>query len=56
MKTGRAYIGIFQKMCIINLRRGQWGPVLKKLDSFTLEKSKKHLIRNFLRNGRVRVK
>ena len=29
---------------------------LKKLDPFTLETSKNHLIRNFLRNGRVRVK
>ena len=29
---------------------------LKKLDSFTLETSKNHLIRNFLRNGLVRVK
>ena len=29
---------------------------LKKLDSFTLETSKNHLIRNFLRNGRLRVK
>ena len=29
---------------------------LKKLDSFTLEISKNHLIRNFLRNGRLRVK
>ena len=29
---------------------------LKKLDSFTLETSKNHLIRNFLRNGCVRVK
>ena len=28
---------------------------LKKLESFTLETSKNHLIRNFLRNGRVRV-
>ena len=28
---------------------------LKKLDSFTLETSKNHLIRNFLRNGCVRV-
>ena len=27
----------------------------KKLDFFTLETSKNHLIRNFLRNGRVRV-
>ena len=29
---------------------------LKKLDSFTSEASKNHLIRNFLRNGRLRVK
>ena len=29
---------------------------LKKLDSFTLEMSKNLLIRNFLRNGRLRVK
>ena len=29
---------------------------LKKLDSFTVETSKNHLIRNFLRNGRLRVK
>ena len=28
----------------------------KKLDSFTSETSKNHLIRNFLRNGRLRVK
>ena len=28
---------------------------LKKLDSFTLETSKNHPIRNFLRNGRLRV-
>ena len=28
---------------------------LKKLDSFTLEMSKNHLIRIFLRNGRLRV-
>ena len=28
---------------------------LKKLDSFTLETSKNHLIRNFLQNERVRV-
>ena len=34
----------------------QWGPILKKLDSLTLETSKDHLIRNFLRNGGVRVK
>ena len=29
---------------------------LKKLDSFTLETSKNYLNRNFLGNGRVRVK
>ena len=28
---------------------------LKKLDSFTLEMSKNHLIRSFLSNGRLRV-
>ena len=28
---------------------------LGKLDSFTLERSKNHLIRTFLRNGRLRV-
>ena len=28
----------------------------KKLDSFTLETSKNHLIRNFRRNGRLKVK
>ena len=36
MKSGRAYIGSFQKMCT--------------------KKSKNHFIRNFLRNGRLRVK
>ena len=49
-----AKIGIFQRMRIKNLR-GQWGPV-KKLDFFTMETSKNHLIRNFLRRGRLRVK
>ena len=28
---------------------------MKKLDFFTLEMSKNHLIRNFLRNGRLRI-
>ena len=28
---------------------------LKKLNSFTLDTSENHLIRNFLRNGHVRV-
>ena len=41
-------------MRIKNLR-GVSEVQLKKLDSFTLETSKNHLIRNFLRNGRVRV-
>ena len=49
MNADRDQIGIFQKMRIKNLRRG------KKLDFFTLEMSKNDLIRNFLRNGRVRV-
>ena len=35
---------------------GQWAPIIKKLDSLTLETSKNHLIRNFLLNRRVRVK
>ena len=55
MKSGRAKIGIFQKMRIKNL---MWASEvrLKKLDSFTLETSKNYLIRNFLCNGRLRVK
>ena len=58
MKSGRAYIGIFQKMHIKNLRGGEGSMMsdLKKLDSFTLKTSKNHLIRNFLRNWRLRVK
>ena len=58
MKAGRAKIGIFQKMRIKNLRGGGVSEVRfkKKLDYFTLETSKNHLIRNFLRNGRLRVK
>ena len=50
MKSGRASIGIYQKMRIKNLMGGLWGPI-KKLDSFTLETSKNYLIRNFLSNG-----
>ena len=50
-----ALIGILQKMPIKNLR-GTVTSDFKKLDSFTLETSKNHLIRNFLRNRRVRVK
>ena len=38
-------------MRIKNLRGGQWGPIKKKLDSFTLETSKNHLIRNFCAMG-----
>ena len=57
MKAGRAIIGIFQKMRIKNLRgRGVSEVRFKKLDSFTLATSKNHLIRNSLRNERVRVK
>ena len=47
-------MGCFQKMRIKNLM-GSVRSDLKKLDSFTLEMSKNHLIRNFLRNGRLRV-
>ena len=36
--------------------RGSVRSDFKKLDSFTSETSKNHLIRNFLRNGRLRVK
>ena len=54
MKSGRAKIDSFQKMRIKNLR-GVSEVRLKKLDSFTFETSKNHLIRNFLRNGRLRV-
>ena len=39
-----------------NLRRVSEVRFKKKLESLTLETSKNHLIRNFLRNGRVRVK
>ena len=55
MKAGRALIGIFQKMRIQNLR-GSVRSDLKKIDPFTLETSKNHLIRNFIRDGRVRDK
>ena len=55
MKSGRGKIAIFQKMRIKNLM-GSVRSDLKKLDSFNLETSKNHLIRSFLRNGRVWVK
>ena len=52
IKAGRAQIGLFQR-CASKI----WVTSdLKKLDPFTLETSKNHLIRNFLRNERVRVK
>ena len=54
MKSGRAKIGSFKKMRIKNLS-GVSEVRFKKLDSFTLETSKNHLIHNFLRNGRLRV-
>ena len=47
MKSGKAKIGIFQKMRIKNLRRGSVRFDLKKLESFTWEMSKNHLIRIF---------
>ena len=43
-------------MRIKNLRGVSEVPFKKQLDSFTLKTSKNHLIRNFLRNGRLRVK
>ena len=55
MKSGRAKFGIIQKMRIKNLRRVS-EVRFRKLDSCTLKTSKNHLIRNFLRNGRLRVK
>ena len=55
MKAGRVSMGIFQKMRVKN-PRGSVKSNLKKLVSFILETSKNHLIPNYLRNGRVRVK
>ena len=55
MKAGRAQIGIFQKMRIKNLR-GVSEVRFKKARLLHLGNVKNHLIRNFLRNGRVRVK
>ena len=54
MKAGRAQIGIFQKMRIENLC-GSVTSDLKKTRLLHLGNVKNHLIRNFLRNGRVRV-
>ena len=43
------------KRCASKIWWGVRDVRFKKLDSFTLEMSKNHLIRNFLRNGRLRV-
>ena len=50
MKAGRAQIDIFQKIRIKNLK-GVSEVRFKKLDSFTLETLKNHLIRNFCATG-----
>ena len=52
MKSWRAKICIFQK----SDGGGSVRSDLQQLDSFTLETSKDQLIRNFLRNGRLKVK
>ena len=51
-------MGILKKIHIKNLRGegSMRSDLKKKLDSFTLETSKNHLIRNFLSNGHLRVK
>ena len=54
MKAERALTDIFQKMSIKNLR-GVSEVQFKKLDPFTSETSKNHLIRNFLRNGQLKT-
>ena len=47
---------VFSKKCASKIWGGGVSEVrLKKLDSFTFGTSKNHLIRNFLRNGRLRV-
>ena len=55
MKSGTALISILQKMRIKNLM-GVSEVRLKKIDSFPLETSKNHVIRNFLHNERLGVK
>ena len=52
MKAGRAKIGIFQKMRIKNLRSVRSD--LKKTRLLHLGNVENHLIRNFLRTGRLR--
>ena len=54
MKSGRAKIGIFQKMRIKNLRGSEVR--FKKTRLLHLGNVEKPLIRNFLRNERMRVK
>ena len=56
MKAEMAWIVIFQNMRIKIEGEGVSEVRFKKIDSFTFDTSKNHLIRNFLRNGRVRVK
>ena len=46
---------VFSKRCASKIWGGSVRSDLKKLDSFTLETSKNHLIRNFSRKGRLRV-
>ena len=59
MKSGRAYIGIFQKMRIKNLREVSEVRFKKTrilhLGRRSLETSKNHLIRNFLHHGRLKI-
>ena len=56
MKAGRALIGIFRKMRIKNLREEVSEVRFKKTRFLHLGNVENHLIRNFLRNGCVRVK
>ena len=58
MKAGRVFFfnWYFPKDAHQKSERGSVRSDLEKLYSFTLETSKNHLIRNILRNGRVRVK
>ena len=47
---------VSSKRCASKILRGSVRSDLEKLDSFTLETSKNHLIDNFMRNGRLMVK
>ena len=55
MKADKGLIWYFPKDAHQKSDEGSVRSDLKKLDPFILETSKNHLIRNFLRNGRVRV-